>query len=82
MSEFIHKDHDYSTLFNFKYDFELLRNIIEALVTVTKQTDKKIEDLLESDNDKDKLITNLDHKVHLLLKSEENIQKNSQVIFK
>ena len=42
MSEFIlQKQHDYKNLFN----FELLSKIIEALVSDTNQSSKKIEDL-------------------------------------
>jgi hypothetical protein len=82
MSELIlDKNLDYSSLFEFKYDFELLRQVIEALVKVSKVSNKKIEDLLERDTEKDKLITNLENKVFFLLKSEEIIQKNSQVKF-
>jgi hypothetical protein len=80
MSELIlEKNLDYNSLFEFKCDFELLRKIIEALVKVSKVSNKKIEDLIERDVEKDKLITNLENKVFLLLKSEEIIQKNSQV---
>ena len=59
MSEFIlEKEHDYKSLFEFKYDFELLSKLMEALVKVTRQSDKKIEDLMERDGEKEKLITN------------------------
>jgi hypothetical protein len=81
MSEFIlEKDHNYNSLFEFKCDFELLRKIIEALVKVSRISDKKIEDLIERDVEKDKIITNLENKVYFLLKSEENLQKNTHVL--
>jgi hypothetical protein len=80
MSEYIlEKDHDYNAMFEIKYDFELVRNIMEALVKVSRQSDRKIEDLLERDAEKEKLITNMENKVYFLLKNEENIQKNSKV---
>jgi len=54
MSEFIlQKQHDYKNLFN----FELLSKIIEALVSDTNQSSKKIEDLIENDMEKERLIT-------------------------
>ena len=56
MSEFIlQKELDYETLF--KIDYSLLSKIIEALVTVTKQTEKKMEDLVDNDKENNKIIT-------------------------
>jgi hypothetical protein len=80
MSEFIlEKEHNYNSLFEFKCDYDLLRKIIEALVKMSRISEKKIGDLIDRDFEKDKLITNLENKVYFLLKTEENIQNKTQV---
>ena len=75
----IKKEHNYNSLFEFKCDYDLLRKIIEALVKMSRISEKKIGDLIDRDFEKDKLITNLENKVYFLLKTEENIQNKTQV---
>jgi hypothetical protein len=54
MSEYIlNKEHDYKNLFN----FELVSKIIEGLVTVTNQSSRKIDNLIDNDRERDNIIT-------------------------
>ena len=68
-------DIDLNTLFNLNYNFDVLKGIIEHLLTNQQKLQNQIDEIFVKDCDRDKNITNLLRDTKIL--KESYIDKNS-----
>ena len=65
-------DIDLNALFNLNYNFDLLKGIIETLLKNQGALQKQLDEMYSSNEDKDKIIQNLEKEIKILKDSSIN----------